>query len=89
MTYIIDIMPSCQKQIGKVCRKNPIALQALRRKMDEIIENPSRYKPLMYDLTGERRVHILKSFILKFEVDETRKVVTFIAFKHHDDAYRR
>ena len=57
--------------------------------MDEILKNPTHYKPLKYDLKGERRVHILKSFVLKFEVDKIKRVVTFLAFKHHDDAYQR
>ncbi|MEK6946485.1 MAG: hypothetical protein AABX32_02660 [Nanoarchaeota archaeon] len=57
--------------------------------MSEILDNPSRYKPLRYDLAGVRRVHILKSFVLKFEIDESRKAVNFLAFEHHDEAYRR
>lgn len=57
--------------------------------MQEILENPHHYKPMKYDLAGERRVHIMKSFVLKFEIDESKKLVTFLAFSHHDDAYRR
>ena len=47
------------------------------------------YKPLKYDLAGERRVHIMKSFVLKFEIDENKKIVAFIFFGHHDEAYKR
>jgi mRNA-degrading endonuclease RelE of RelBE toxin-antitoxin system len=57
--------------------------------MKEILENPEHYKPLRHDLAGERRVHILKSFVLKFEIDEENKTVTFLFFGHHDEAYRR
>ena len=89
MTYVIDIMPSCQRSIGKACQKNPILREILRKKMNEIAIFPSRYKPLRHELAGERRVHILKSFVLKFEIDEVSKIVTFLAFGHHDDAYRR
>jgi len=31
----------------------------------------------------------MKSFVLRFEIDETRKTVVFIAFSHHDDVYKR
>ncbi|MBS3134034.1 type II toxin-antitoxin system RelE/ParE family toxin [Candidatus Woesearchaeota archaeon] len=55
----------------------------------KIVQNPQHCKPLKYDLAGERRVHIMKSFILKFEIDEQNKIVTFFFFWHHDEAYRR
>ncbi len=85
----MEIVPSCGRSIEKSCKKNPILRDAIRNKMSEILDNPSRYKPLRYDLAGVRRVHILKSFVLKFEIDESRKAVNFLAFEHHDEAYRR
>jgi len=87
--YNIEIKPSCQKSICKLCRKNPVLRRALQNKMEEIAENPQRYKPLKYDMAGERRVHILKSFVLRFQIHETTKTLEFIAFDHHDDAYKR
>ena len=84
----MDVLPSCERSIYKACKKNPVLRGILRNKMTEIISSPFHYKPLRYDLVGERRVHILKSFVLKFQIDESRKVVTFIAFEHHDEAYR-
>jgi len=87
--YILEIKPSFQKDINKLCKKNPILRDALEKKMNEIVENPQHYKPLKYDLAGERRVHIMKSFVLKFEIDEQNKIVTFFFFGHHDEAYRR
>lgn len=87
--YNLEIKPSCQRDIEKLCKKNPVLREALEKKMNEILENPQHYKPLKYDLAGEKRVHIMKSFVLKFEVDETNKTVTFIFFGHHDEAFRR
>ncbi|HLC55206.1 MAG TPA: type II toxin-antitoxin system RelE/ParE family toxin [Candidatus Nanoarchaeia archaeon] len=87
--HILEIKPSFQKDINKLCKKNPILRDALEKKMNEIVENPQHYKPLKYDLAGERRVHIMKSFVLKFEIDEQNKIVTFFFFGHHDEAYRR
>lgn len=87
--YNIEIKPSCQKDIEKLCKKNPVLREALEKKMNEIVQNPQHYKPLRYGLAGERRVHIMKSFVLKFEIDKQNKIVTFIFFGHHDEAYRR
>lgn len=87
--YSTEIKPSCQEDINKLCRKNPVLRVALEKKMNEIAQNPQHYKPLKYDLAGERRVHIMKSFVLKFEIHEDRQAVEFIFFGHHDEAYRR
>lgn len=89
MIYSSIIHPKCKREINKACRKNPILRKVLENKMNEIVNFPHHYKPLKHDLAGERRVHILKSFILKFEIDEVGKVVIFLAFEHHDNAYRR
>jgi toxin YoeB len=87
--YTIEIKPSCQKDIEKLCKKNPVLRDALEKKMNEIVQTPEHYKPLRYDLAGERRVHIMKSFVLKFEIHEDRKAIEFIFFGHHDEAYQR
>ena len=87
--YNKGIKPSCQKRIEKLCKKNPVLREALEKKMNEIIKDPQHYKPLKYDLAGERRVHIMKSFVLKFEIHENTKAVEFFAFNHHDNAYKR
>lgn len=89
MNYSFEIVSSCEKDIQKLTKRNPVLRKALQNKMNEIIQNPQHYKPLQYDLAGEKRVHIMKSFVLKFDIDEARKVVRFIFFGHHDEAYRR
>lgn len=89
MTYGISIKPSCQEAINKLCKKNPELRKAIENKIKAILEYPQHYKPLKYDLVGEKRVHIMKSFVLKYEVDENNQIVTFISFSHHDDAYKR
>jgi len=89
VAYNIEIHPKCQEEINKLCKKNPVLEQSLKKKMKEILENPQHYKPLRHALAGERRVHIMKSFVLKFEVDKPRKIVKFIFFGYHDEAYKR
>lgn len=89
MSYGLEVHPKCKEEIKELCRKNHALEDALKKKMEEIIENPQHYKPLKYDYAGERRVHVMKSFVLKFEIDESTKTVRFIFFGHHDDAYKR
>ncbi len=89
MSYSILFHPKCKQEINKACRKNPILKKVLEKKIKDITLDPTHYKPLRYDLSGERRVHILKSFILRFDVDENKRIIKFLAFKHHDSAYKR
>lgn len=89
MTYTPEIKPSCKRSINKACKKNPVLRKALTSKMREIVSNPLRYKPLRYDLAGERRVHILKSFVLVFEINHANRKVIFLKFRHHDEVYRK
>jgi YafQ family addiction module toxin component len=59
------------------------------KKIEEITENPHRYKPLRHDLKGSRRVHMEKSFVFVFEIDEAEKMVRFLDLGHHDEIYRK
>ena len=48
--YNLEIKPSCQKDIEKLCKKNPVLKKALENKINEILESPQHYKPLKYAL---------------------------------------
>jgi len=87
--YNYEIIPSLQKILNKLSKKDKKTYEVVMGKIEEILENPQHYKPLKHDLAGEKRVHIMKSFVLKFEVDETTKIVKFLFFGHHDEAFRR
>ena len=87
MTYEFTFTSSCEKIIEKFTKKNSLLEKTIERKINEIIRNPHHYKPLRGILAGERRVHVLKSFVLKFTIDEPNKKIIFIFFGHHDKAY--
>ena len=88
MTYQLEIKPSCQEAIKKLCKRNNFLETILQKKITEIIQNPQHYKPLKHELAGERRVHIMKSFVLKFQIDQNNQIVTLLFFGHHDEAYK-
>jgi len=87
--YCYEIIPSLQKTLNKLSKKDKKTYEIAMGKIEEIIKNPQHFKPLMHSLAGERRVHIMKSFVLKYEIDEANKTVIFLFFGHHDDAYGR
>jgi len=40
-------------------------------------------------MKGLRRVHLEKSFVSVFEIDEEEKMVRFLDLDHHDEIYRK
>ncbi|MAH03820.1 hypothetical protein CMI39_03480 [Candidatus Pacearchaeota archaeon] len=87
MSYEFIFTTLCEKQINKATRKNPLLKKIINNKIDEITLHPHHYKPLRYNFAGERRVHIMRNYVLKFKIDEKNKIITFIFFGHHDKAY--
>ncbi|MBU2576120.1 MAG: type II toxin-antitoxin system mRNA interferase toxin, RelE/StbE family [Nanoarchaeota archaeon] len=87
--YNYEVMPDLKRTLNKLFKKNKIMYKQVMKKIEEIIQNPQHYKSLKYDLVGERRVHIMKSFVLKYEINKTRKTIIFFFFGHHDEAYKR
>jgi YafQ family addiction module toxin component len=89
MQYKFEIKPKLEKKLKKIEKKDPVMFKAARDKIEEIIKNPRHYKPLRYDMKGLRRVHLEKSFVLMFEIDEEEKMVRFLDLDHHDEIYRK
>ena len=89
MPYELETHPTCGSEIHSLCKKNPVLEQALRNKIKKVLDNPNHFKPLRHSLAGERRVHVLKNFVLRFEVIESENKVRLLYFGHHDEAYRR
>jgi len=87
--YDIEIMPSLDKILQKLSKRDKKKLEAILKKMEEIVQNPHHYKNLKYPLNDFKRVHIDKSFVLVFTVDENDKKVIFVDFDHHDNIYKK
>ena len=87
MTYSLEVVQSCQEQIKKRTTKNKPEKEALEKKVKQILENPYHFKPLGNVLKGTRRVHIMGSFVLSYEIIEETKTVKLLKYCHHDEAY--
>lgn len=87
MSYLIRPTDTVAKQLKKIAKKKHAVYNELLKRLSEISENPYKYKPLGNVLTGQRRVHIATSFVLRYAVDEATKTVWLIRFGHHDEAY--
>ena len=87
MTYALDIPDELDKIFRKLAKKNKKQMQIIDKKVQQIVDNPHHFKPLRGDMHGARRVHIDKSFILTYEIDEENKVVRLLDYDHHDKIY--
>jgi len=86
--YKLAIKESLDKKFKKLQKKDQEMLRLIYRKVQDILDDPSRFKPLRKPLQNKRRVHIGGSFVLIYEVNEKEKTVTLLDFDHHDNIYK-
>jgi YafQ family addiction module toxin component len=88
MTYELAVRPSLEKTLAKLAKKNPKQVDIILNKVDEILEDPHRYKNLRKPLNHWKRVHIDKHFVLTFSVDEETRTVILEDYDHHGNIYK-
>ena len=86
--YSLAIKKNLDRKFKKLKKKDRELLALIDRKVQEILNNPYRFKPLKKPLQNKRRVHIGGSFVLIYEVNENEKLVTLFDFDHHDNIYK-
>ena len=89
MGYLLDVSREIDGIFAKLQKKDKARLEIINKKVLQILADPNRFKPLRGDMRGARRVHIDKSFVLTYEVDENSKIVRLLDFDHHDKIYKR
>ena len=85
--YKLKIDADLLKLLKKMSKRDKNKVNIILKKMDEIIKNPHHYKNLRTPMEDFKRVHIDKSFVLIFTVDDNEKRVIFVDFAHHDEIY--
>jgi len=86
--YKLAIKESLDKKFKKLQRKDSEMLHLIERKVQDILVDPYRFKPLKKPLQNKRRVHVAGSFVLVYEVKEKEKLVALLDFDHHDNIYK-
>jgi YafQ family addiction module toxin component len=84
--YSLEIEEEVSKTFRKLLKKDRVQLEAVNKKIIQILSDPYQFKPLRYPLNGLRRVHI-GSFVLIYRVNENPATVQIIKYTHHDEAY--
>lgn len=85
--YDYELRRSVEKIFFKLAKKNPKQLKIIYKKIEEIRPNPHHYKNLRRPLQHLKRVHIDKSFVLVYSIDEQSKTIIIEDYDHHDKIY--
>ncbi len=86
--YSLEVKEGVDRRFRRMAKKDRNRFALVETKVREILEDPHRFKPLRAPMQNKRRVHV-GPFVLVYEIDEERKVVTLLDFEHHDQVYRR
>lgn len=86
--YTLYIRPSLDEKLSKLAGRSRKQFTIIMKKTEEILQRPHHYKNLHAPLQHLKRVHIDKSFVLTFSIDEKRKTIILEDYDHHDKIYR-
>ena len=86
--YKLAVKESLDKKFKKLQKKDKEILRFINMKVQDILKDPYRFKPLKKPLQNKRRVHVGGSFVLIYEINKKEKIVTLFDFDHHDNIYK-
>lgn len=90
--FKFQISDKLKRVIRILNKKDRARSLIIAKKIKEITNNNinsiQRYKNLRYDLSGYKRVHVDKSFVLIFRVFEEENFILFERIEHHDKIYK-
>lgn len=87
LLYSLEIVEKVGKLFSKLGKKDPAQAEAVKAKIKEVLANPHQFKRLKSPMQNMRRVHV-GSFVLVYDIDDEKKVVTLRRYEHHDKAYK-
>lgn len=88
--YSYEIIPSLQRVLNKLSKKNRIIYNQILNKIAEIINSADveHYKNLKYNMKDKKSVH-LGHFVLVFKFIKSENKIIFVDFDHHDNIYSK
>ena len=75
--------------LKKLFKKDKLTYERIIKKIEELTNsnNIEHYKNLRYNMKDYKRVHI-GHFVLVFSFDESKNLISFEDFDHHDNIYK-
>ncbi len=84
--YSLEIEAEVSKTFHKLLKKDRVQLEAINKKINQVLTDPYQFKTLKHPIESLRRVHT-GSFVLIYRVTENPSTVQIIKYAHHDEAY--
>jgi YafQ family addiction module toxin component len=84
--YSLEIEEETSKTFRKLLKKDRKQLEAVNKKIQQILTDPYQFKPLKHPLEGLRRIHI-GPFVLIYRTIEHPLAVQIVKYTQHDEAY--
>ncbi len=85
----LAVKENLDRKLRRLRKKDREILFMIDRKVQQILDDPYRFKPLRKPLQNKRRVHVGGPFVLIYEINEKENMVTLLDFDHHDNIYKR
>ncbi len=88
--YAYEIIPSLQKVLNKLSKKNNALFEQVLKKISEVINSGDveHYKNLRYDMKCEKRI-LIGHLALVFQFIRSENKIIFTDFDHHDKVYEK
>jgi YafQ family addiction module toxin component len=85
--YELKVRKHVDKIFTKMGKRDKYNLEIIYKKLVEVCEDPEKFKPLGAPMQNLRRVHVLKSFVVTYSIDESNHRVWIEDYAHHDEIY--
>lgn len=85
--YDIKVRGHVDKIFAKMRKRERHNLEIIYKKLEEVCENPRKFKPLNVPMQNLRRLHVLKSFVITFSIDDSTHTIWIEDYDHHDNIY--
>ena len=87
--YYLELRKHVDKIFAKMAKKEKHNLEIIYKKIKEVCYDPTKFKPLGAPKQNLRRVHVLKSFVITYSIDEATHTVWIEDYDHHDNIYEQ
>jgi len=84
--YTLALSPKFERILKNLKHQKPDVLRELERVIRKVLADPTRGKPLRNVLKNFRRVHVLGSLVLVYEIHGLE--VRLLDFDHHNKVYK-
>jgi mRNA-degrading endonuclease RelE of RelBE toxin-antitoxin system len=86
--FKLAIKESLDRKFKRLLTKDKEMLRLIENKVNDILADPYRFKPLRKPMLNKHRVHGGGPFVLVYEINEKEQLVTLLDFDHYDNIYK-